>query len=285
MIPVEPISLSISAIALASLFSECIQCFEYFQAGQSLEDDFQILLTKLDFEKERLLIWGSAVGILKAQHEGRIPLLEEPSRANVIESGLECISRLLTRASELQDQYGVVSTTATDVRAIEDKDRLTSNSMSTFKASYKRFWARFAGTHGQAGLRQRTKWAIHDKSRFEGLVIHLRDFIDDLNEMLPISREVQDRMIEDDMASILNISGLRLIQSACEGTYQQWSEVASGIIQASEIGTLDRRNVEERLKDTEGVADSYATLQKSSNVISPTDSSKIRILAVLTEHC
>ena len=62
MVPVEPISLT---IGIASLFSTCIECFEYFKAAQSLGDDLKILLVKLDIEKTRLLIWGNAVGILR----------------------------------------------------------------------------------------------------------------------------------------------------------------------------------------------------------------------------
>jgi hypothetical protein len=41
------------------------KCFGYFKAVQSLTEDLNILLVKLDIEKTRLLIWGNAVGILK----------------------------------------------------------------------------------------------------------------------------------------------------------------------------------------------------------------------------
>jgi hypothetical protein len=75
--PVEPVSLTICAVALASLFSTCIECFDYFKAGQTLEEDFELLLVKLDVEKTRLLIWGNAVGVLKPEVEGRVPELND----------------------------------------------------------------------------------------------------------------------------------------------------------------------------------------------------------------
>ncbi|ORY16619.1 prion-inhibition and propagation-domain-containing protein [Clohesyomyces aquaticus] len=76
-VPVEPISLAVGAVALASLFSTYIECFNYFKAGQGLEEDFELLLVKLDVEKTRLLIWGYAVGVLKPEGEGLVPELEE----------------------------------------------------------------------------------------------------------------------------------------------------------------------------------------------------------------
>lgn len=84
MVPVEPISLT---IGIASLFSTCVKCFDYFKAAQSLAENLKILLVKLDTEKTRLLIWGNAVGSLKVDDSERAPDLRDPailSRTNLI---------------------------------------------------------------------------------------------------------------------------------------------------------------------------------------------------------
>ena len=75
MVSFEPISLT---IGIASLFSSCVECFEYFKASQSLANDLKILLVKLDIEKTRLLIWGNAVGILRVEDSERAPDLRDP---------------------------------------------------------------------------------------------------------------------------------------------------------------------------------------------------------------
>ena len=98
-------------------------------------------------------------------------------------------------------------------------------------------------------MASRTKWAIHDKARFEGLITHLKDLINGLNQVLPVKREIQDQILKDDIVSILNLSKLRLVQSACEGNYTTLSDIASAVIEASEFGTVDRRNIEEWLGD------------------------------------
>jgi hypothetical protein len=255
MVPVEPVSLTIGIVALASLFSTCVECFEYFSSAKDLEEDFEILLVKLDLEKTRLLIWGNAVGVLKAEGEGRIIELNDGQRVELIGRCLESMKSLLSDTDKLQRVYGLKSAAQSNANMGRSSNIVSKNSMNLFKASYRRFWARFAGDQARSTLASRTKWAIHDKARFEGLITHLKDLIDGLNQVLPVKREIQDQVIKDDIVSILDLSKLRLVQSACEGSYTAGSDVASAVIEASEFGTVDRRNIEEWLGDGNALAD------------------------------
>jgi hypothetical protein len=254
VVPVEPVSLTIGVVALASLFSTCIECFDYFKAGQALEEDFELLLVKLDVEKTRLLIWGNAVGVLKPEGEGRVADLNNSQKAKVIGRCLDKIKSLLSDTDKFQNVYGLRSAGDIEKNA-RNHSILSSNSMNVFKTSYRRFWARFAGNQSRSTLAMRTRWAIHDKTKFEGLIHHLKDFIDGLNQVVLINRETQDQIMHDDIVSILDISKLRLIQSACEGSYTTLSKTASTVIAASEFGTIDRRNIEEWLGDASGMSD------------------------------
>ena len=71
--------------------------------------------------------------------------------------------------------------------------------------------------------------------------------------MLPVKREAQDQIIKDDIGSILDLENLRLVESACGGSYTARSEVASAVI--SDFGTVDRRNIEEWLGASNALAD------------------------------
>jgi hypothetical protein len=105
----------------------------------------------------------------------------------------------------------------------------------------------------KVGLLSKTKWAIHKKPEFEGLIVHLRDFIDGLYQVIPVGRASQDRLVQEDIASILDLSKLHLVKEACEeASYRAWSEMASVVIDESVRGTTDRRNYEERMQDVEG---------------------------------
>jgi hypothetical protein len=253
MAAVEPVSLTIGVVALASLFSTCIKCFDYFRAGQNLEEDLKILLVKLDLEKTRLLTWGNAVGVLKAEDDGRAVELSEAQKTELVGRCLERIKSLLSNTDKFQNTYGLRASAGAEAKGSRSSNIVSRNSMNIFKTSYRRFWVRLASNQSRSSLLMKTKWAIHDKSKFEGLIVHLRYLIDGLNQVLPVKKETQDRIVQDDIASILDLSKLRLVQSACEGSYRTWSAVASAAIESSEIGTIDCRNIEEWMLDAEGM--------------------------------
>jgi hypothetical protein len=254
VVPVEPVSLTIGVVALASLFSTCVECFDYFKAGEALEEDFDLTLVKLDIEKTRLLIWGNNVGILKPEGEGRVEDLNHSEIPELIGRCLEKIKSLLSDTDKLQSLYGLRPSTGAH-RGARSHSILSVNSMIDFKTSYRRFCARFAGSLGRSSLAMRTRWAIHDKTKFEGLVNHLKDLVDGLNEVVLVKREIQDQIMHDDIVSILDISKLQIIESACEGSYTTLARVASTVREASEFGTIDRRNLEERLVDAQGLGE------------------------------
>src|ERR1700722_5888184 len=105
MVPVEPISLSIWAVALASLFSTCLECFNYFEAAKTVAWDLDLLLVKLDCEREKLLTWGDIVGIFKSSAEGRNPALD--SKNDIIQRCLNSLESLVSNSDDLQRKYGV----------------------------------------------------------------------------------------------------------------------------------------------------------------------------------
>src|SRR5579862_1938279 len=135
----EPVGLTFGVVALASLFSTCVECFGYFKAGQSLEGDFEILLVKLDLEKERLLIWGNHVGILKEDNEGRAMELNESMKDRLVGRCLERIKALLSDTDEFQDAYGLRALPDTGAKLVKGTSFVSANSMSVFKSSHRRF--------------------------------------------------------------------------------------------------------------------------------------------------
>lgn len=247
MVPVEPISLS---IGIASLFSTCVECFDYFKAAQSLAEDLKILLVKLDIEKTRLLIWGNAVGILKVDENARAAGLRDPVKVEVIEKCLHQVKELFLGTDKLQKTYGLKPATIDEGKRDPRADPLSRNSMNDFNTSYKRFWFPNKGFPGRPSLVSKTKWAIHDKAKFEDLRTNLKEFVDGLYHVLPISKETQDRTIQGDICSILDLDRLKLVKSACsESNYEPWAEMAGEVIAESIAGTVDRRCMEEWLRD------------------------------------
>lgn len=196
MIPVEPISLSIGAIALASLFSTCIQCFDYIDSAKSYGRDFELLTTKLEIQKTRLLMWGQSVGV--AFVDGPIERLwwwDSPLCRPVIQSILECIHVLFEDTHRLTTRYGLKQ--SKEARA-QPNHKAAFGVFSIFKV-------RMEGKQRQAGVARKARWAIHDKAKFENLITDLRQFIDGLEQItnsIDIERR-RKKSLTEEIRSIL----------------------------------------------------------------------------------
>lgn len=252
MVLVERAGLPTGAIALATLFGTCVECFDYFRVPRSLKKDLEILFVRLDVEKTRILLWANAIGILNSKSEGRDPQLQDDEVEKSVERCLWSIRTLLTDAEGLQNQYGLrPATEGSTSRA--PKDLPSANGVAMFRASYNRFCVRYSGSQGRVSALSKEKWTIYDKPKFEILVNDLRGLVDGLIQVVQVKQESQDQIVREDISSIVDISRLRLVQDACEGTYPAWSEITDKVIEASESGTADRRKVEELIRDGKGL--------------------------------
>jgi Prion-inhibition and propagation len=237
---------ALGAISLGALFSTCVECFSYFRASQRMEKDCDILLVKLDIEKTRLLVWGNTVGLLDIPTHGRNSILEKADTIELLHRCLNGIESLLTDADQLTKVYGVAKHSTLGGQEI---DFVSSNSMVLFRTAWKRFRIRNASVISKPSLLSKTKWGIYKKETFQGFVNDLKDLIDGLYEIAPVPRETLNYTVEADVESLTDLVQLRLFEAATEDSYRAWSAVAGSIIETSEMGTTDRRDVEEQHSD------------------------------------
>jgi Prion-inhibition and propagation len=238
----DPTSFAFGALALASLFSTCVECFEYFGAARSFTKDYDVLLVKLDVQKERLLTWGDLAGVLRTQKEERLHELNK--KEALVQRCLDSMQSLFLDASKLESLYGLK--TEAGGTPMETPKTLSSYRADLFNRSY----ARINGQpKTRRNLTQRTKWAIHDKGKFESLIRHVKDLVDGLHNVVPVLAQQQDAMIRQDILA-LNITELKLVKEACADRYQAWSDVASAILTASDSGTFDYRTTDDLINDT-----------------------------------
>jgi hypothetical protein len=235
---------ALGAIGLAALFSTCVECFGYFKASQRMEKDLDVLLVKLDIEKTRLLIWGNRIGILDIV----IPpneIFSDPVKLDLTRRTLMQIESLLSDADHLAEKYGLVRNSSGEVRGVSF---VSSNNMVFFRTAKKRLWTRDEFVR-KLPLVSKTKWAIHEREAFQGLVNNLKDLIDGLYAIIPVSIGILNSTVEADIRSIDNIDQVRLFEAATEDSYRAWSAVASSVIEQSETGTFDNRSIDEQLSD------------------------------------
>ncbi len=86
----EAIGLAFGAISLAGLFQTCVECYGYIDRGRTYSKDLAQLMTKLEIEKIRLVLWGEAVDIC-GESDQRHGVFERPQVRLTIHNLLNCI--------------------------------------------------------------------------------------------------------------------------------------------------------------------------------------------------
>ncbi|KAF2232564.1 hypothetical protein EV356DRAFT_517322 [Viridothelium virens] len=161
--------LVIGAIALASLFSTCIELFDYFELGRSYACDYQLACTKLGLLRARLSQWGDALNV--AAPGGEHPVLRDcwPIEGEIVGRSLLGIQSILDNTTLLVEKYNV-----------ERKGRSMIKSLTVQARQIIR-----AGTDSNSRLiRRRTLWAIHDKVKFDALIQDLSFLIENLEKVV-----------------------------------------------------------------------------------------------------
>ena len=253
----EAIGLTMGTLSLASLFSTCVECFGYFSASRDFERDRNILLVRLDFERNKLLIWGNSVGVLRETGDGLLKALGKGKDTHQkSRNQLECIISLLTDAEKLQEKYGMRNSEEQG-KEFTSWPLVSKNNLDLFKITLKRFLLRNpkeAAKYRKYKVQAKLKWVIHDKQKFQGLINDLKELVDQLfliqsNSKLLVNPDQLDASMKTDIELIDNMEQLSLVQEACEDSYQVQSNHTASVIAASENGTIDRRTFEEISRD------------------------------------
>jgi len=236
----EPISLTIGIIPL---FHSCLQYFQLFKTAKSAALDIQVLLFQLDCHHEELIIWGEKHGFfIEAQPHA------ERSRDTFsrIETALRLLETLFKDSSALHERYGVV--VADDVHELvsTENDRAFPSSAGLRRLN----WWKSRGAKPRdgsdrqpdkvsLGVLQKTRWAIYDKGKFEGLVKKIGDIVGQIEKILPVPDEFRNQMALRDIVSLIeDLSRLKLFQTASASIRPAWSNAASGLIIASEAASV-----------------------------------------------
>ena len=222
----EPVGLTFGAIALASLFTECIECLDLIELARSSEKGLKTQVCKLSFIKRQFMVWGESIGLLSPD-EGRDEVLDQVQGRQEIEDVLQQISILLKDAEKLKTNYGV------DVDSTDDKqsDRIevSRSRRDIFKQNpIVEFINRLAAHQRRSTILTKTRWAIRDSKKFEGLVKDLDWFVTklitiDVSHETYIRREMATR---EEVQSIVDLSTLSIMEQTCTGPNRSWATAA-----------------------------------------------------------
>ena len=261
----EPTSLTMGVIALATLFTTCIDSFKLVQSGRTQGKDFAILETKFGNQELRLRAWGRASGLFESlKGDERVvldPVLGGEEVQAQVGRTLVCIRGVVEEAGGLRRRYGVEGDVqVADVerngevgvvggRWVREVDVTWRKHFAWRKSRRFKLLARQWRSHQDkkkngASVMAKVVWAIEDKEKFEELVKHLKDFVDDLedltrNTQIPRRQRV---LVEKEIELIDDMEELRRIEEAGEGENDVVSDAASARLERFSIGATSATN-------------------------------------------
>ncbi|KAK4575196.1 hypothetical protein LTR86_001048 [Recurvomyces mirabilis] len=279
------------ALALANLFSNCVEAFGLIHPAHKWEKEEQLLLSRLGIQQARLLIWGDVVGICsppKTVTDRAVPKhpsaaypdvteatffgardarLDESGVRTEVENALGAIVDRSAGASrdEMMERYGlkppkrftVIREPALDVQRLEG-----------FRERYE-LLQEVGETYAHLGARRSnsivaTSWTIADNLRFATFITLTTQKVDELVKLMGVQDNV-DRGMRVDIKSLgwhltadksklaSDTSKLKLLQAVCDADYPEYTAAVQTALE-----NINRENVENF-----GVANPYMTVPAS----------------------
>ena len=197
----EPAGLAVGVVALAGLFNNAVDCFEYVQLGKSLGKDFQTSTLKLDVARLRLSRWGEALGLsgdvtdVSSLGTTRLSAEDVPKA----ESLLGQILALFADAEEMSGKYksraaaGDASLAVLDVQAEMD---------TLHRSLHEKMRGLSIRRQNKTPLRQKAKWALYEKKQYDRLVADVIELVNALVEMFPALRPEQQELCKAEVSDI-----------------------------------------------------------------------------------
>ncbi|OTB06937.1 hypothetical protein M426DRAFT_318309 [Hypoxylon sp. CI-4A] len=168
------------AVGIASVFSTCVECFDYIQIGRRFGKDFQTQQLTLSLLKLRLSRWGEAVHINEDEQLGQ----PESARGNVelAKNTLFQILLLLADSEKVSKRYRLTAKVGEDLSSLSSADM-----GAKISALDNRMRALAAKRQKYTGLGKLTRWALYDKEHYSRLVEDITKLLENLELVFSVS--------------------------------------------------------------------------------------------------
>ncbi|CAN9166705.1 unnamed protein product [Alternaria alternata] len=233
----EPAGLAVGIVALAGLFNNAVDCFEYVQLGSAFGTDFQVSLLKLDILRLRLSRWGKSVGLdgdLSNVHAIKLatgPPEDIEKAGNVLGQIMDLFTKMESKSKKYQSRMGE---TDGDLAVLDVATNLEASGQSL----HEKMRAMSIKRQNSTPLRPKVQWALYERKRFKELLEHVTDLVNGLMECFPASREEQRRLCRAEASAIDSKDCLPALK---EVTAQQDKDLNEALVDA--LLSKDNRNM------------------------------------------
>jgi len=248
------------AVALASLFSSCVEAFGLIHPSKNWEKEEQLLLARLGLQQARLLIWGSVLGVASPpasvtdravpRHpssaypdlneptffDARDPRLDDPNIRTTIE---ETLSAIVDRSSsttreEMMAKYGLKPPKRYTAMF---EPALDASRLESFRERHE-LLCEVAESYAHINTRRNnslihSSWIIADLTKFDRFIQLTQEKVDFLISLMDVKEQVDRGMrmdirmfgwhvAPDRARTASDISKLRLLQEVCNIHYPEY---------------------------------------------------------------
>ncbi len=252
-------------IALANLFSNCVEAFKLVHPGHRWDKQEQLLIASLGIQQARLLIWGDVVGVssppasvtnsaIPKHPSAAYPDLKEPTFFGARDGRLDdteirqkvenALSAIVDRSAhstreEMMEKYGMKPPKRFGA---EYQPALDVNRLESFRERYE-LLKEVAESYAQISTRRNSSittssWQILDFAKFGGFIKLIQEKIDELIGLMDAKERVDRGMCMDiralgwhlsaDRARVAHdTSKLKLIQEACKDEYPEYLDAVT----------------------------------------------------------
>ncbi|MCJ1227993.1 hypothetical protein MMC12_004652 [Toensbergia leucococca] len=206
----EPVGLTVGIVALAGLFNNAVDCFEYVQLGRNFGTNFQTSLLKLDNARLRLSRWGQSVGLSGGLED--VQSLQQIFGSTDIDKADGILGQVLELFADAEG----VSTKIKGSMKPNDMSLLVydkQNDLGPVTAFlHDKMRDLSIKRQNQTGLRQKAKWALYQEKQFKRLIKDVTDLVDDLVELFPAAQASQRQLCELEVSEVGTDEGLRVLK-------------------------------------------------------------------------
>jgi len=213
----EAVGLGIGIVGLASLFSTCLDCFDYIDSARSYERDSEILVGKLLIQRVRLALWGDLVGLTDDADDVFETIRQSPAQEAGVRICLNSIEKLLTSAQRLVEVHatGVVGDVYTPSHALIEQE----GRVARLKKGLGISCSLQSKNTASVALKKRVTWAVRDKSRMTCVVEDVKDYVDGLHQVVPAIQPRHNRLVQRSINLVTDIEALQLVLEATMEDY------------------------------------------------------------------
>jgi hypothetical protein len=219
----EAAGLVVGVVALAGLFNNTVECFEFVQLGRAFGKDFQTSQLKLDNARLRLSRWGKSLS-LEDDVRDTVSLQQRfGSEANVkhAEALLGQIIELFADAEGVSNKYRSQALPQDGSLAVYDPKSDMDPAMAKLHEKMRQLAIE---RQNRSSVRQKAKWALYQEKQFRRLIEDITELVNGLETTFPATEQTQRELCDMEVSAIgegQSISVLREIAAAQDKLLEQ----------------------------------------------------------------